>query len=297
MATNRSASARCCRHGAAGKSASEYDPPEKLIYPLEHAYTPAELGFPALKGADAAVAGVLVAAARQSGCDLHLALVTIEESGSAEHTGDFGSHGRWSAADEDEFEAGELDRRYVTLSEWRSLDGAPALSGSIPVEDEELSPPDAFDDLEPDEEHFREATGNEGASFERSYRRAAPVLWPRERISAVLCQAGLAVTLPYLGDLARRWGESTDRLAPLRHQAHDLAAHMIARWPNPGWLSRESEGPSDAAQMLTHLTRLEDTAAIDGSWWGSSPPASTAGATTKPSSARSRRCRRRSGRH
>src|SRR3954466_6291703 len=41
--------------------------PEKLIYPLEHAYTPAELGFGALKGADAAVAGVLAAAARGGG--------------------------------------------------------------------------------------------------------------------------------------------------------------------------------------------------------------------------------------
>ena len=52
---------------------------------LEHAYTPAELGFPALKGVDAAVAGVLAGAADQSQCDLHLALLTIEESGAAEY--------------------------------------------------------------------------------------------------------------------------------------------------------------------------------------------------------------------
>jgi len=49
--------------------------PEKLIHMLEHAYTPAELGFPALKGVDAAVAGVLAAAADQAQCDLHLALL------------------------------------------------------------------------------------------------------------------------------------------------------------------------------------------------------------------------------
>ena len=35
------------------------DRPVKLVYPLEHAYTPAELSFAALKGADAAAAGVL----------------------------------------------------------------------------------------------------------------------------------------------------------------------------------------------------------------------------------------------
>ena len=60
--------------------------PEKLIYPLQHAYTPAELSFTALKGADAAAAAVLKGAARHSGCDLHLALISIEESGIADIT-------------------------------------------------------------------------------------------------------------------------------------------------------------------------------------------------------------------
>ena len=46
-------------------------------------------------------------------------------------------------------------------------------------------------DLVPDEEHFHETTGNEGASFERTYRRAPLVLWPSERVFAVLSQAGL----------------------------------------------------------------------------------------------------------
>ena len=85
------------RQWSAGKDAPEDDSPEKLLYPLEHAYTPAELAFEALKGADAAAPAVLVAAASAADCDLHLALVTIEESGSAEHTGYYGSRRRrWS---------------------------------------------------------------------------------------------------------------------------------------------------------------------------------------------------------
>src|SRR4051812_21334975 len=67
--------------------------------------------------------------------------------------------------------------------------------------------PTADGPLAPNEEHFH-VTGNEGASFERTYRRAALVLWPSERIFAVLSQAGLPVTLPYLDDLTRRWAES-----------------------------------------------------------------------------------------
>jgi hypothetical protein len=141
------------------------------------------------------VAGpVLTAAAGQAGCDLHLALLTVEESGAAEYAEEYGS--RWGR-EEDEFEAGEVFDRSVTLSGWRRPDGATSALGEIPVEEQEFSPPDACEALEPDEEHFREATGNEGASFERTYRRAALVLWPSRRFHAVLSQGGLPVTLPY----------------------------------------------------------------------------------------------------
>jgi hypothetical protein len=47
------------------KQSPDNDAPEKIVYLLEHAYTSAELGFEALKGADAAAAGVLTAAARR----------------------------------------------------------------------------------------------------------------------------------------------------------------------------------------------------------------------------------------
>jgi len=238
--------------------------PEKLVYPLDHAYTPAELGFAALKGADAAAAGVLAAAARQARCDLHLALLTVEESGAAEYADSYGSRrGRWDQ--EDAFEAGEVFDRTVTLSDWRRPDGREAVLGPIPVDEEgELSPPDACDDLAPDEEHFHEATGNEGASFERTYKRAALVLWPSGRLFAVLSQAGLPVTLPYLEDLTQRWAEGGGtQQSPLWREAHDLAGHMLAQWPMQGEYGRHKT-PSDAARMLATLTRLDDTAAIVG---------------------------------
>jgi len=240
------------------------DVPEKLVYLLEHAYTPAELGFAALKGADAAAAGVLATAATQARFDLHLALLTVEEHGAAEHADSYGSRrGRWGQ--EDAFEAGEVYDRSVTLSEWRRPDGGDTALGAVPVDEEgELSPPDACDDLTPDEEHFHEATGNEGASFERTYKRAALVLWPSERLFAVLSQAGLPVTLPYLDDLARRWSEDGGtQQSPLWRKAHDLAGHMLAQWPRQGGYGRR-KAPSDAARLLAALTQLDDTAAIEG---------------------------------
>jgi predicted 2-oxoglutarate/Fe(II)-dependent dioxygenase YbiX len=239
--------------------------PEKLVYPLEHAYTQAELGFAALKGADAAAASVLAPAAREAGCTLHLALLTIEENGTAVYVNHYDRRHRGYDYDDDgDFEAGEIDNRSVTLSDWRTVDGSASPLGALPVLDEEVSPLEALAEMDPDEEHFEEATGNAGASFERTYRRAALVLWPEERMFAVLSQAGLSMTLPYLADLVQRWEEAgADRDSPLRRDAHDLAGHMIAQWPAGGWYPRYDGSESQASCMLRMLCRLDDAARIE----------------------------------
>jgi hypothetical protein len=245
--------------------------PEKLIYPLEHAYTPAEIAFDKLKNADAAVAAVLVAAAAAQDCDLHLALVSIDESGSAEYSGYAPrGRGRWHRGYDDDddddaesFEMGEIFERTLTVSDWRSPDGTQAAINALPFVEAELCPPDAFEEEEPDEQHFHEATGNAGASFERTYRRAALVLWPRTRKLAVLNQAGLAVTLPYLSDLANRWKQGGEgKASGLWCDAHTLSGYILAQWPAsnryPGTVQT-----GNATSLLSSLAQLEDTGCID----------------------------------
>ncbi len=239
------------------------DEPQKLIYPLEHAYTSAELSFQALKGADDGIARVVAAAAPRAGCDVHLALVSIEEDGSAEHTSYSGSRRGWSRhdddGDDDGFEVIEIDNRKVSASAWRRPDGEPSPLTEIPVEDDEVSPPTAFEGLDPDEQHFHEATGNEGASFERTYRRAALVLWPHERLFAVITQAGVEVTLPWLADLTRRWMASgEDHDSPLWREARELSGHMVATWPTHDWQPSQDQDPTSTGQMLGLLSRLGD---------------------------------------
>jgi predicted 2-oxoglutarate/Fe(II)-dependent dioxygenase YbiX len=244
--------------------ANRKDRLKKLIYPLEHAYTPAGLSFEALKGADAARAATLSAAAQAAECDLHLALLSIEESGSAEHTGAYRSYrrSRYRDEDEDEFEVGEVFDRAQTLSNWRRPDGGDPGLGTLPFSSWQMSPPDALEDISPDAINFMEATGNEGASFERSYHRAALVLWPSRTKLAIVNQAGLPATLPYLADLAERWmvgGE--DESSPLWTQAHELSGHMLASWPMGRWRSETSQ--DDPSTFLAILSRLGDTARID----------------------------------
>ena len=244
--------------------ASAEDEPDKLILPLEHVYTPAELSFSALKGADAGIASVLVRAVAEADCDLYLALVSIEESGSAEHTAYYGRRRRWSGDeddDEDEFEVAEIFDKALILSEWRHPDGGKAGFGDFPFAEDELCSPDAFENLTPDEQHFHEATGNEGASFERTYRRAGLVLWPAARRLAVLNQAGLSTTLPYLENLVANWEtRNAASKLPLWREADELSGHMLRSWPGHTW---RGEGNIDAGRMLDLQIRLGNVARID----------------------------------
>ena len=244
------------------------DRPVKLVYPLEHAYTPAELSFTALKGADAAAAGVLAAAACDAACDLHVALLRIEESGAAEYSGYPGS--RWSRRyhdddddGEDRFRVAEVFERSLTLSHWSRPDSGLASLGTWPFTDGEVCPVDALAGMDPDEQHFEEATGNEGASFERSYQRAALVLWPQARKLQLLARAGFAASLPALGSLVAAWvDEGAEAGSTSWRQAHELAAQMLACWPVRA-TGTVSEGGSAEEVMLAHLVRLQDRDLID----------------------------------
>ncbi|WP_295429253.1 2OG-Fe(II) oxygenase [uncultured Thiodictyon sp.] len=224
--------------------------PLKLVYPLEHAYTPAELGFDTLKGADAAVAAVVSAAARAADCDLFLALASVEESGWAESTGD------WHDPD---FEIGEVDESNESLHDWRHPDGTRPAMGALPFFGDEVAPPGAFEARDDSEPEFSEATGNAGASFERLYQCAALVLWPRTNRAAVLAAGGLAVSLPFLDELVRQWqaaGQAPED--PLRTEARALAARISAAWPTDDWARQHASGAGQTRMLLDALARLDD---------------------------------------
>ncbi|BCH22768.1 2OG-Fe(II) oxygenase [Mesorhizobium sp. L-8-3] len=230
--------------------------PQKLVYPLQHAYTPAELAFAGLKGIDAAVGDVLRAAAVEAGTDLHLALLTIEESGWAEHTDMWRRGSRY----EDQFEVGEVTDSDYTLTDWRRVDDQAAPFHAISVRPYELSPPDFLDEAKPDDEEFHEATGNEGASFDRTYKRAALVLWPEGTTVDIVVGAGLETALSYLenrvGLVAGGTAPSAARVEALR-----LAERLIAIW-------QRGAAAKEAARLLAALRQLGEgstiAAAFDG---------------------------------
>ena len=83
------------------------------------------------------------------------------------------------------------------------------------------------------------------------------VIWPSDRILAILNQAGLEATLPYLEELMDKWqSRGPKKGLPHKKQADEFARHMIATWPEHPWHGRDGTEPSDMGRMLGLLARL-----------------------------------------
>ncbi|TAL50679.1 MAG: 2OG-Fe(II) oxygenase, partial [Methylovulum sp.] len=216
--------------------------------------------FDALKNTDAAIADVLVTAARQTDCDIHLALVSIEESGDAEYTG----YGRYH--DDDAFEVGEVYERTETVSDWRRPDGSEPELPTLPFAETECCPPDVFENLEFDDVQFHEATGNAGASFERTYYCAALVLWPHNRYLAIINQAGFSAALAMLQELCQNYEAAGDKTQASSHwqDAHRLAGYMLRDWLRQCLGSKSAY--SRLQEFLECLYRLQDSQHIARFW-------------------------------
>lgn len=253
----------------------------KIVWLLAHHYSPAGLAFSALKSADAAKAQVLLAAAARANCAVHLGIVHIEESGAAEPTYDpysrrrgrryYNEHAEHEDEEDVQEDAGDDDFEVVDISDsWRYVDqwidpqDRAVAFGKLPLADGELLPQGALDDEKPDSQRLTEATGNEGASFERSYHRAAVVIWHRERYAEVLLQAGVGAALPWLKERVKACAGASGQ-ATSRREAAALARRMIERWTNEGdyRLYRGMGQPADRAEMLGLLGELGDAGLLE----------------------------------
>ena len=196
----------------------------KLVWLLEHEYTPAGLSFGTLKNADAGVARALGQAAARVDCALHAAIMHVRRRGGTAVEGYLDD---LDLAD-DAVAGPPLDYDEPGGDEW--LDGWAAPDGSrpaferIPLHDGELLPRGALDGAAPDEQRLRE-TGNEGVTLERTYHRAALVVWPRAVTLDVMMSAGPERAVAWVTEeLERRDAESGDR-------AEQLVARLIDIWP------------------------------------------------------------------
>ncbi len=246
--------------------------PAKLAWLFQHAYSPAGLSFTGLKGEDIVLAKVLRRAAEAAGCAVHLGIVHVEETGPAEADySDYGGGG-WGYDDEAEedtdFEVIEVSDSRCHVGEWHDTEDRPVDFGDLPLAAGEVLPAGALDDEDPDEKRLLEATGNEGATFERSYHRAALVMWPRDRFADVLLQAGVAAVLPHLAErvAACNGGGGSAASATERKVVIDLARRIIKTWEETAAHHSTAACPAKDPprhEMLALLVRLGDARLLE----------------------------------
>lgn len=223
----------------------------KIAWLLEHQYSSAELSFPTLKNKDAALAKVLSQAASQSGCAIHLGIVHIIEEGSAEPEWGSYRHRRYRYEEEPEdFEILEVTNQAYYINGWVNLENQPTDLGELPIKEGEILPQGALENELPDEERLLESTGNEGASFERAYHRAALVIWHSTRYIEILLQSGYQAAIAYL---------KKQREAPIsKKEIAFLTKKILDHWEaHPRPLPNRLGHSAERLEMLKILAYLE----------------------------------------
>ncbi|MEW1723609.1 2OG-Fe(II) oxygenase [Streptomyces sp. NPDC093109] len=194
-------------------------PPNRLVYLLDHEYTQRGLGWDRLKSADATRAALLRQAAAQADCEAVLALAEVKETwdavppydrygyyGDVEHFDDCedeecegqclldpdGEPGaeRRRSGDFSDYELNDLVDDETTLGWWTRPDGTGGEHISLPVPYAEVCATTDNKDLTPYQSEYEGYMGNYGNTLDRWYRRAAVVLWPRQRSFAARAEAG-----------------------------------------------------------------------------------------------------------
>ena len=133
---------------------------------------------------------------------------------------------------------------------WVAPDGSSPPFEGTPLQSGELLPRGALDDADPDDQTLH-ATGNEGVTLERTYRRAALVVWPREKTLDVVASAGIAGAVAWLAEECARDDTAGDR-------TERLVSRLIDLWPTGGHPDRAfGPGGFDAGDWPAAETSTE----------------------------------------
>jgi hypothetical protein len=192
------------------------DPPNRLVYLLDHEYTPRGLNWRRLKGADASRVALLRAAADRAGCESVLALADIKTTHSAfaadegygyqdwydEYDEDDDEYSGGASDSEDEYDVQELIDSEVTLTHWTGPEGTRLEETSLSVDGDEVCASTPTGDLSPYSSEYEGYMGNWGNTLDRWYHRAAVAVWPRDQAFANRAETSPAWALDELAAMA-----------------------------------------------------------------------------------------------
>ncbi|MFN0029783.1 MAG: 2OG-Fe(II) oxygenase, partial [Acidimicrobiales bacterium] len=184
------------------------EPPDRLVFLLDHQYTQRGLRWSQLKGDDATRADVLQVAADHAGCDVALAHAEVHETYDCEEPAPPWRGRRqtdWvEELDDDELDDNDDHGDNVSLGELidssvaiTSADQSP-ISFSGEVTNAELVTVTPSVELAPHTTEYTGFMGNWGNTMDRWYLRAAIVIWPRARAFAVQAKGDPLAALHHL---------------------------------------------------------------------------------------------------
>ena len=265
------------------------------MYLLDHEYTQRGLNWRPAQRRDAERAALLRAAAERAGCEAVLALAEVKETWDAwpsdedpsddydyyeeeEEDGDHDDTYRDRGSNHDNYQLDDLVDDEISLGWWTSPDDVGGEPVSLYVPDSEVCATTPSADLTPYQSEYEGYMGNYGNTLDRWYRRAAVVVWPRDRAFAARAEAGSQWALSELrtrietGDLegARAAAES---LAPLwktigsQAELLDTAMHVAAGLDAAGTAAMLLEPFQVETVGLEHAGGLAAAAGQYGEQW------------------------------
>ncbi len=214
-------------------------PPSRLVYLLDHQYTQRGLSWQRLKGSDATRSAALAAAAERYDCERVLALAEVQETWHCidSNWGDhrYGHHRGWrrneddewyeddppAANDPDRYELLDLIDQGIHLTSCINSSGKRAAAIVRRVDDKEVCATTPSSSLDAYACEYEGYMGNWGNTMDRWYRRAAIVLWPRQRAFVVRAEASPVWALGKIGQKVR-----SGRLS----EARELTTSLLPFW-------------------------------------------------------------------
>jgi len=247
-------------------------PGKPLVFALKHHYTQHGLSLDLLKGADRQLAELVVPAAENADCLVHLAqvsrhLMQFADDGSFERSynrnwRDFRGH--WSRS---ELEIGETYEDDLTGAEWTDLHGKKQPWGTIAFETSAIISLIPLDDWKPTSEEYEGYTGNAGNTLDRWYHRSAIVLWHRAHHFDVVASCGVDASVPFFRSMLAKLAKTPKKNRDdARTDCIRFARAIIARWPLVRfgyWERRNREAsPRDGFPALLLRVHDRDTIAL-----------------------------------
>ncbi len=209
----------------------------KLVYLLDHQYTPRNLDWFRLKQADRLRGLALREVALRQDLEAFLCLADIHEVWQCEPeiSPYWRRRDRWSRwrrddddgsgeAEDDDHNPIDLVDSSVELRHWRDASGKAVAFEGLHVSDAELCSTTANDTLQPFESRYEGYMGNYGDTLDRWYHRAAVVLWPRSHAFGMLVE-----TAP--DQAVRELLDAYGGRAPVDEAVRQKLEHLLELWP------------------------------------------------------------------